>query len=121
MSFIRKHTVEVTTDSSENADKDTGEVVNGRVLAIIFDIGDMTTPNVDITGADTGIVIVDKDSMGAGTYYPRVVAVGTDLAAIFYEGANAVVDTVPIANEPINIAIASGGATKTGTFTFIIG
>lgn len=120
------YSVSVTTDGSGAATARTDGPVSGRLAQIIY-TADGSTPydnTVDftITGNTTGQSLLAVSNVSASTTYaPRIATCSTTgSAALYAAGGTAVNDLIGIANERIKIVLAQGGATKTGTFTFIL-
>jgi len=111
----------LTTDGDGAATVYSDKQANGNVLAVIFDVGTLTTPNLTVTGKETGIAILTKEAMGSGTYHPCGMAQSTELADLTFDDTNKVPVPIPLANEQIKVVVASGGATKTGTLTILVG
>ena len=122
--FFKQQTVSITTDASGNGTGFT-EVVNGRVLAIIY-APDGTTPYsnnfqaVFTTDVSLQAVLTKSQATATNPYsiYPKVqngaVVDGSSIAATF--------DFIPLAgSERVKIVISGGGNTKTGQFTVILG
>lgn len=121
--FIARHTVAVTTASDGSATAYTSEPVTGRVLGIVYtktDFADGST--MTVTGETTGVAIWAETGVNAtATRYPRAQVCGATGTALTYDGTRIVAEPVPLAGERVKIVIASGGATKTGTFSILIG
>jgi hypothetical protein len=120
--MMRRLSVAVTTDGSGNATGYT-EPVSGWVAAIAY-VPHASTPldtgaDITITGNTSGIPIVTITDLGtvAVTVHPRAATKSTAAAAALYAaGGTAVNDRIPVADEAIKIVVASGAATKSGTF-----
>lgn len=111
---MRTFTVTVTTASDGSATAYT-PAINGRVNTIRYaktDFADGVT--FTITGEDSGVGLWTESAVNASkTVRPTVLTQlqdGTD---------HTVRDFIALAGERIKIVIASGGATKTGTFYVI--
>lgn len=124
--YIQREVVDITTDGAGAGTGYSG-VVTGRVLAIRY-VADGSTPydnTVDftITAETSGLAIVTvTNESGSATYYPRAATVSTANAAALYAAAGtAVNDRIPVAQERVKIAVAQGGATKTGRFHVYLG
>jgi hypothetical protein len=123
MSYVRKETVVVTTDSSGAATAYTQQL-NGRVLAIVYTKTDFDN-GVDftLTNNATGQSIWSQSNVTASaTVAPRQPAHGQDGAALLYAAGGApVTEYLYLADEPVKIVIAQGGNVKTGSFTVVYG
>ncbi len=127
MSFAQSHDVALTTNGSGAVTAYT-PVVSGRVLEVRYDFVDILTGgDITITGTDSGKAILTITNVGVAdlTWQPRQVihpvantAGGT---ALTFDGSNEIYEPIWIAGESIKVVVASGGDTKTGTLTFIIG
>lgn len=120
---VERHVVAVTTDGDGNATAWT-PVVTGRVLAIHYVKTDFTD-GVDftITADRTGETIWTETNVNASkSCHPRAATHSTaGVAALYAGGGAAVNDRIAVAQDRIKIAVASGGAAKTGTFHVVIG
>lgn len=123
MSHVHRHSVTVTTDGDGNATAYT-DTITGRVLTARYVKTDYTN-GVDfvITSEETGEIIWDEDNVDASaTRAPRQPTHSTlGVAALYAGSGQAVNDYIGLARDRIKIVIASGGATKSGTFHFLIG
>ena len=116
--YIRQFPVTVTTDGSGNATVYTTAAINGYIESVRYVKTDFADGvDVDITTEDTGVVVLDKDSVNASvTYSPRHTVQDTTGADVTYDGTRVVHERIAVAGERIKIVIASGGDKKTGTF-----
>ena len=99
--------------------------LSGEVWAIIYTKDDYDA-GVDftITAETSGLTVwTESDVDASKTVYPRAPASDTAGAAMLYAAAGEAViaGPVPLANERLKIAIASGGNVKVGNFRLIIG
>lgn len=121
---LQRHTVTVTTNADGDATAYTAHAVTGAILMVTYTKTDFAD-GVDftITTEDTlQSVWVDTNVNATETVYPRAALHSTAGAALLYAGGGtAVTDRIYVANERIKFVVASGGATKTGTFTVITG
>lgn len=86
----------------------------GKVQAIGLAIGTLSTPDVAITDSLTGAAIFSKAGIASsGRWQPKVVANGTDGAALSTAGD--VAYDAPACLQTLAIAVTGGGDTKTGT------
>lgn len=118
MSYVRTETVTVTTDSGGAATAYTANVT-GKISAIRYvktDFADGST--MTVTNETTGEAIWSESAVNASaTRAPRQATHSVTGAALLYAaGGAAVADQIAIGGHRIKIVIASGGATKTGTF-----
>ncbi len=122
MAYVQRHVVTVTTDSGGAATAYT-PMVTGEVSAIHYVKTDFTD-GVDftITAEATGEAIWSGTNVNASTVVaPRQATHTTAGAAALYAAAGtAVLAPIHVANDRIKIVIASGGATKTGTFHVVL-
>lgn len=113
MTFRRK-SVTLTTDGTGAASA-TISVRGAAVLRCIdFELGDLSTPDIDITDEPTGTVVLSVNGVAADTRYVPTI-LGTDDAGADVVGAGL---SFPIMGG-LQIVIAGGGATKTGTFQLL--
>lgn len=113
MAFPQFVSVTATTDVSEAATVYT-EAIRGKIIAVKYTKVDFTD-GVDFTiTTETTLrnVWVDTNINATETVVPKELNDGTDGADL-----TAIYDHVRAFNERIKIVVASGGATKTGTFT----
>jgi hypothetical protein len=122
MSYTQRHSITVTTaaDGSVTA---YSPVVSGKISQIIYTKTDFAT-GVDftITAEATGETLWTESNVDASTVRAPRQATHSNLgvAALYAAAGSAVLDKISIANDRIKIVIASGGATKTGTFSIIL-
>jgi len=123
MSYPIKETVSITTDSSGDATS-YSEVVNGRILTIIYTKTDYAA-GVDftITTETTAQGLWTESNVNASaTKAPRQPthdAVGA--ASLYAAAGEAVEDYIWAVQERVKIVIDEGGDTKTGSFDIIVG
>lgn len=122
MSFAQRVVVPVVTDASGNATA-FSPVLTGKISTIRYVKTDFTD-GVDftITAEATGETIwAQSDVNASATVAPRQPITGTDGVASLYAAAGkAVQDKIAIANDRVQIAIASGGNTKSGAFHIVL-
>lgn len=113
-------TVTTAADGSATAYSDvlTGKLSQIRYVKTDFANGSTFT----ITAEATGETLWSESNVDASaTRAPRQATHSTAGAAALYAGGGtAVNDKITLANDRIKIVIASGGATKTGVFHFIL-
>ncbi len=121
--YAERLSVTLTTDGAQAA---TGyiSVEYGRLMSIHY-VKDDFTNGVDftITVDSTGEGLWTESNVDASTFrYPRAAVQDiVGVAAKFAAAGTNIVEPVFIARDRIKIVIASGGATKSGTFTAVIG
>lgn len=117
------HVVNVTTDANGAATAYTNLTVTGRILSVIYTKTDFANGvDFDVTTDKTGQTVWDEDDVNASkTICPRQATHTTAGVAATYDGTRAVLDHVYACQELIKIVVGSGGATKTGKFTVIVG
>lgn len=115
------HAVAVTTDGSGNATVYSPPTF-GTIAAIRY-VPDGSTPlasasTLAITDNGTGLQVLSISTLGLASrdFWPRAFTMGTTgTVALYAAGGLNVLDLVPIAGA-VKIVIASGGATRSGTF-----
>lgn len=120
MSFVKKVSVSLTTDSSGDATA-YSEEVNGLVGQVRYVKTDFAN-GVDFTVTDeaTGATIwAESDVNASATRVPRQATHTTAGVAATYNGTAAVLDMIPVAGR-IKVVVAQGGDTKTGVVHFAI-
>ena len=128
MSYAQRNSVTITTDASGNAtvflSAADGGLLSGRLVNLIYAKTDFAD-GVDftITSEATGQTLwTQSDVNASATVAPRQPTHTTAGAASLYAAAGtAVNDHLVLANDRIKIVIASGGDTKSGTFTVVMG
>ncbi len=123
MSYIRRVSVTVATDASEDS-TDFSEVVNGMLLSIeLVDTDLAAGADFVITTDAHGQAIATLTNSGASaTWHPRQATHDILGAASLYAAAGEPVESnIPIANDRIKIVTDEGGVTKSGVFHFWIG
>jgi len=116
-----RQTLSMTTNGS-GAYTGYTTAANGRIVEVVYTKTTITNATFAVTGETTGIQIWGEASVNASTTFaPQQAAYSVARAALLYAAAGQPV-TVPIAlaNERIKVQISSGGATTTGTITFVI-
>lgn len=121
--YVKKESVSITTDASGDA---TGEItvpLNGRVLQVDIDTGDWaSTVDVTVKVARTQQQILAASPSADANYAPRQATHTTaGAAALYASGGIAVLDYLFLADDTLEITIAQGGNTKTGTITVQVG
>jgi hypothetical protein len=111
---LRRKSVTLTTDGAGAASTTVSLRGMAALRCIDFQIGDLSTPDIDITDEPTGTVALSVNGVAADTRYVPTI-LGTDNA-----GANVVGAAVPfVVMGGLLIAITGGGATKTGHFQIL--
>lgn len=120
--MISSDTITVTTASDGSATAYSGKTYNGRLVGIRYAKTDYAN-GVDftITSETTGQTLWTQNDVNASaTVYPQTAAHSTAGVALTFNGTQAVTTPVALFNERIKVVLASGGATKTGDFTFMV-
>jgi hypothetical protein len=123
MSYARRLTVAVTTAADGSATAYSEGIEYGLLSQIRYvktDFADGST--ITVTAEATGETLWTESAVNASaTRAPRQDTHSTaGAAALFAAGGTAVADKIAIVNDRIKIVIANGGATKTGTFHFLL-
>lgn len=125
MGYIRRETVAVTTDGSGNATAYTS-ALNGQVMAIVYS-KDASTPFSNgvtflLTAELSGATLWSQAAVNASaTVAPRQATHGTDGSASLYAaGGSPVQAPVCVGDERLKIVVSAGGASKVGSFTFLV-
>lgn len=126
MSFARRLTVAVTTAADGSATVYSDPIQYGSLSQIRY-VKDGSNGFADgstftITAEGTGETLWTESSVNASaTRAPRQATHSTaGAAALYAAGGTAVADKIAIVNDRIKIVIASGGATKSGIFYFVL-
>lgn len=123
MSYVRRLTVVVTTDASGDAVAYSDPIQHGilshiRYVKTDFAAGVDFSIALEVTGET---LWAEADVNATATRAPRQATHATTGAAALYAAAGqGVLDKIAIANDRIVITVAQGGATKTGTFHFVL-
>lgn len=126
MSFARRLTVAVTTASDGSATVYSDSIDYGLLSQVRYvkdgSNGFSDGSTFTITAEATGETLWTESAVNASaTRAPRQATHSTAGAASLYaSGGTAVNDKIAIVNDRIKIVIASGGATKTGIFHFVL-
>lgn len=119
---IRKYTVPVLTDGSQNATVYT-PYLSGYIESVQYVKTDFTN-GVDftITAEATGENIwTDTNIDASETVRPRAATQTTaGVAALYASGGVAVLDRIALGRDRVKIVIGSGGAAKVGTFVITV-
>lgn len=122
---IRKFTVPVLTDGSQNATVYT-PYLSGYIESVEY-VKDGVTPftnGVDftITAEATGETIwTDTDINASEVVRPRAATHSTaGVAALYASGGVAVLDRIALGRDRVKIVIGSGGAAKLGSFVITL-
>lgn len=121
MSYVQRLSVTVTTDGDGAATAYT-EAVTGKLSQCRYVKTDFADGvGFTITSNVTGETLWTQAAVNASaTVAPRQATHSTAGVAATLDGTRAALDKIALANDSIKIVIASGGATKTGTFHFVI-
>jgi hypothetical protein len=120
MSYLKRHSVTVTTDTSGDATEYTN-VLTGRLINIIYTKDDYAV-DVDfaITGETTGLDIwTESDVNATKTVSPRQ-PTHTQAGVVNDTAGDVLLADIYLAQERIKIVIDEGGNEKSGTFDIII-
>lgn len=127
--YGERHSVTVVTASDGSATAYIGGVdgignLTGRIISLTYtktDFADGST--FTITSEATGQNIWTETGVNAtATVAPRQATHSTaGAAALYAAGGTAVNDYIVLAQDRIKVVIASGGDTKTGVFTVVMG
>lgn len=120
MSYVERHTVEITTATGGGATGYTPVVV-GRVASVVYTAATGTpfasTADFTITAEGSGIGLWTESNVTASkTVSPTQPAHAQDGTTT----ADPAREPVFVANERIKIVVAQGGNTKTGTFQVVV-
>ena len=122
MSFAQRHVIAVTTDSGGDATV-FSPVVTGKIQSILytkddFDAGVDFTCRVESTSE---AVWIETDVNATALRAPRQATHDqSGVASLYAVGGEPVEDYIAVANDRIKFVVASGGDTKSGTFTLIM-
>lgn len=122
MSYVKRHTVVVTTDESGDATAYTDEV-NGFLSQARYVKTDFAD-GVDftITSEVTGETLWSESDVNAdATRAPRQATHGTDGSASLYAGSGEPVEAPIAVTGRIKVVVANGGNGASGTFHFMVG
>jgi len=120
--FIQRKSVTITTDADGDA-TDYISVDHGRILSIHYAKTDFAD-GVDftITSEATGEGLWTESNVNAAkSVYPRVPVTDQVGGGVTYDGTNEIYEPIAMAGDRVEIVIAQGGDTKSGTFTVLIG
>lgn len=123
MSYVRRVTVDVTTDADGAATAFSDPIEYGMLSQIRYVKDDFDNGStITVTSEATGETLWTEANVNASaTRAPRQATHGTDGAASLYAGGGvAVQDKIAIVNDRIKIVVASGGNAKFGTFHFLL-
>jgi hypothetical protein len=115
----QRHSVTIETDASGDATAVvSGKSLNRDLFAIVYTADDYAaTATFTITAKETGIQLWQESNVSASkTVHP--LAPGFDQAGNAFAGVTA--GPVPLCDEDVLIVVASGGNTKSGTFTIVL-
>ena len=116
--MLRRFEIPVTTD--ENGDADVNSpVLSGKLVSIRY-VKDDFASGVDftITAETSGETLwAEEDVNASATRYPRTQLHSTAGAdALYAAEGEAVLGKIALSQDRVNIVVASGGDTKSGTF-----
>lgn len=116
---LTTYTFSVTTDGSGDASVDSPHPVSGKVDQVRYEPADSdeldTNADVVIKGATSNNIIYDADDIGTSAFVvrPRAACVNAADGSAWTDDVTA---RPVVYNELINVTVAQGGATKSGTF-----
>lgn len=120
---VHKMDIAIVTDGDGAADIDSPHEVNGRILALLFTLGTLSSGAADVTvklGTTLQTLWAKTNANANATVRPRAQIHGSDgVALVLNDSDDPYVDHYPAASEPINIVVAQGGASKTGSLTVL--
>lgn len=120
--YAERHVVTIVTDGA-GAGLGLTPVVTGKVVSIRYVKTDYAA-GVDftITAEATGETLWTQLDVNASvTVAPRQpIHSSAGVAALYAAGGTAIFDDIVLVRDRVSIAIAAGGATKTGTFHVVI-
>ena len=121
MSFIKKQTIEITTDASGDG-VGYSEDINGRIICIIYEKDDFAdTVDFAITAETTGQNIWTEENVTASkTVAPRQPTHAADGSeSLFAASGEPVEDFICLPDERVKVVVANGGNAKNGAFTVV--
>lgn len=127
MAYAKSYVIPFTTDASGDAVVYSGTFANGQLVEVVYTYDDADT-GADFTcvGRTTGKALLTITNAGVATvtWRPRDVihpvantGAGT---ALTFDGTNEIYDYIWLVDEEIQVTVAAGGITKSGTLTFIV-
>lgn len=123
MTYAERHTVTLTTDSSGDATGYT-PVITGSISQVVYtktDFADGVDFTITVDGTGEG-VWTESNVNASATRAPRQATHDvTGGASLYASGGEPVEAPILVANDRIKIVVASGGDTKTGVFSVLIG
>jgi hypothetical protein len=125
---VTRHDFTLTVDASGNATVTSTDLANGYVHQIRY-VPDGSIPlatgaDLTITAAGSGLVIDTLTDIGTSAvqWAPRqATSTVAGAASLYAAGGTAVTDKIAVANERIQVAVAQGGVSKTGTLYIWVG
>jgi hypothetical protein len=127
MAYAKSYAIAFTTDASGDAVVYSGTFANGRLVEVIYTYDDAAT-GADFTcvGRTTGkaLLTITNAATSTVTWRPRdvihpVANTGAG-SALTYDGTNEIYEGIWLVDEEIQVTVAQGGDTKSGTLTFIV-
>lgn len=117
---VTRHVVTITTDGSGDGTGYTEYPLAGHITSIRYvktDYADGVDFTMTCENSGLGVLTI-ADVNASATWSPKQAThAATDGSALLYAAAGLPVeDDIPVAGERLKIVVASGGATKTGTF-----
>lgn len=112
---LRRKSVPLVTSSLGAASVTVSVRAAAIVRCIDFELGDLSTPDIDITDEPTGTVLLSVNGVAADTrYIPTIL--GTDDAGADVVGAGM---AFPVMGA-IQVEVTGGGDTKTGRLVILL-
>lgn len=121
MAYAIRHMVAITTDASGDGTGFT-PIVNGKIVNVRYvktDYADGMDVVVTLS-ATAQAVWTGTDVNASVTVAPRQATHDTAGVAATYDGAEPVEDHIWAGNDRVQITVASGGDTKTGSFEVVV-
>lgn len=120
--FAERKSVTITTDSSGDG---TGyiSVPHGLVLSLHYaktDYADGVDFTITVEATGEGLW-TEVNVNAAKSVYPRVAVSDQVGGGVTFDGTNEIYEPIAVASDRIKIVVGSGGDTKSGTFTAVIG
>lgn len=121
----KRHVISLTSDTTGVAAGNTDDIVNGRILNVIYEgTAASTTIDITVTTLDTSqSVLVASNVTSPKTWAPRQpihkAADGTALVFSSTTGGSAAYDYMYASNEKVRVSVAEAGDSKALRFVII--
>lgn len=113
--------IQITTASDGSATAYSGRTYNGYFDLVVYTKDDFADGSTMTIVTESNIPIWAETGVNASAVRrPRATTHTAAGVAATYDGTRAVLERVAIGDERIKIVIASGGDTKSGTFTIFV-